>query len=95
MSELEQQTHEESEDQGLEALKEEILRTRRVEEPIYKYFSYMHLPANAQSMGKMFKGVADVILMASEPNTERTMALRKLLEAKDCAIRATLFKENL
>jgi len=26
-------------------------------------------------------------------NPERTTALRKLLEAKDCAVRATIYKE--
>jgi hypothetical protein len=36
--------------------------------------------------------MAKLITQAIPRNAERDMALRKLLEAKDCAVRAVLFK---
>ena len=55
-----------------------------------RFFEYKHLPKNLQAMSKHFYDVAtmlDSVLVVSE---EKNMALRKLLEAKDCAVRASL-----
>lgn len=40
----------------------------------------------------MFHDIAEVMALTLPDNAEKTMALRKLLEAKDCAVRALLFK---
>lgn len=56
---------------------------------LMKFFAYSHLPAHLQEISKPFGELAEVI--ASGPqNAEATVALRKLLEAKDCAVRARL-----
>lgn len=58
-------------------------------EHIAQFFQYAHLPAHLQEVSKPFAELAGVV--ASLPrNPERTVALRKLLEAKDAAVRAKL-----
>ena len=61
-------------------------------EPLIQFFAYQHLPANFQEVSKPFGELAHRIVETLPRNPERTVALRKLLEAKDCAVRALLFK---
>lgn len=57
---------------------------------VLKYFAYSHLPVKLQEVSKPFCDLADAVA-AREPNSpETTVALRKLLEAKDAAVRAAL-----
>jgi hypothetical protein len=58
-------------------------------EHIKQFFRYDHLPATLQEVSKPFAAMADY-LMTLPRNPERTVALRKLLEAKDAAVRARL-----
>lgn len=57
---------------------------------ILEYFKYDHLPTKLQNISKPFYELAVVIVNASPDNTEKYFALRKLLEAKDCAVRSML-----
>ena len=58
--------------------------------PIMKFFKYDHLPFTLAEVSKPFCELAHW-MEASLPDTdERTAGLRKLLEAKDCAVRAEL-----
>jgi len=61
-------------------------------EPLIQFFAYAHLPANLQAISRPFGDMADWIVKTLPRNPERTTGLRKLLEAKDCAVRALLFK---
>lgn len=61
-----------------------------MEEPILKYFKYDHLPENLQTISKPFGEMANMIVDKLPRNPERTVALRKLLESKDAAVRASL-----
>lgn len=61
-------------------------------EPMLQFFQYKHLPQHLQSISKPFSELAKFIVCESPKNPERTAALRKLLEAKDCAVRAVLYK---
>lgn len=56
--------------------------------PILRYFNYAHLPEHLQAISRPFHDLA--VKMACElPRCAETSAgLRKLLEAKDCAVRA-------
>ena len=67
-----------------------------MQDHIMQYFSYAHLPPALQEVSKPFCDLA-ISLVADEGglprNPERTVALRKLLEAKDAAVRAFLAKE--
>lgn len=62
-------------------------------ETILQFFVYEHLPAHLQEISKPFGELARSIVSTLPRNPERTVALRKLLEAKDAAVRAQLFKE--
>jgi hypothetical protein len=55
-----------------------------------KWFVYDHLPFQLQAISAPFGGLAEVLCEQLEPGPERTVALRKLLEAKDAAVRAKL-----
>lgn len=62
------------------------------EEPIMQFFAYDHLPEKLQQVSKPFGVIANDIVDTLPRNPERTVALRKLLEAKDAAVRALIFK---
>lgn len=58
--------------------------------PILRFFTYKHLPEKLQVISKPFCELATSI-EADYPNgPEKSVALRKLLEAKDAAVRANL-----
>lgn len=57
-------------------------------EHIAQFFRYTHLPPALQEISAPFAALADWILRTLPRNPERTVALRKLLEAKDAAVRA-------
>ena len=61
------------------------------QEHIEQFFEYSHLPPHLQEVSKPFAALADIVLTLPR-NPERTVALRKLLEAKDAAVRAKLAK---
>jgi hypothetical protein len=62
-------------------------------EPIMQFFAYAHLPTHLQDVSRPFGEQAQRIVDTLPRNPERTVALRKLLESKDAAVRALLYKE--
>ena len=58
-----------------------------------QFFAYEHLPPHLQDVSRQFHVLAEHIVTNLPSNPERTAGLRKLLEAKDCAVRARLYKE--
>jgi hypothetical protein len=65
-----------------------------VNEPILQFFAWAHLPAHLQAVSKPFGELAHELAASLPRNPERTVALRKLLESKDAAVRAALFKDE-
>jgi hypothetical protein len=63
-------------------------------EPILQFFVYDHLPPHLQEISKPYSEMANKLVETLPRNPERTVALRKLLESKDAAVRAKLFKEG-
>jgi len=59
-------------------------------DPILRFFKFDHLPPPLQAKSKPFCELASWIVETLPRNAERTVALRKLLEAKDAAVRAGL-----
>lgn len=59
-------------------------------DPILRYFDYGHLPPVLQTVSREFCRLAETLVHAVPRNAERTVALRKLLEAKDAAVRANV-----
>ncbi|WP_026316154.1 hypothetical protein [Actinokineospora enzanensis] len=61
--------------------------------PILRYFEHNHLPPALAEVARMFHALAHELEGRFTPDTdpaEHTTALRKLLEAKDAAVRAHL-----
>jgi hypothetical protein len=55
-----------------------------------RWFKYAHLPPHLQKASGPFCDLAERICAEIPSGPERTVALRKLLEAKDAAVRAVL-----
>ena len=60
------------------------------EYPILRWFTYDHLPADLQEVSAPFAELAYNLSSSLRYCAETSTALRKLLEAKDCAVRAAL-----
>jgi ferritin-like protein len=58
---------------------------------LLQFFEYAHLPPHLQVVSKEFHALAHSLVATLPENPERTAAVRKLLEAKDCAVRAAIF----
>jgi hypothetical protein len=58
--------------------------------PIMKYFGYSHLPQDLQSISKPISELAEKMERDLPDSPEKSAGLRKLLEAKDCFVRAKL-----
>lgn len=59
---------------------------------LLQFFSFAHLPEHLQAISRPFAEHAVRIVETLPANPERTAALRKLVEAKDCAVRALIWK---
>ncbi|MCP3958178.1 MAG: hypothetical protein GY719_10035 [bacterium] len=57
---------------------------------ILRYFVWGHLPERLQEISKPFSNLADEVARRKPGHGETLIALRKLLEAKDAAVRAGL-----
>ena len=59
-------------------------------EALLRYFAWDHLPDRLQAVSKPFGDLAQALAETLPAGPETTVALRKLLESKDCAVRAAL-----
>ncbi len=59
-----------------------------------QFFKYDHLPDHLQKVSKPFADLAHDIVASYPANPERTAGLRKLLEAKDCIVRSSIYKDT-
>lgn len=55
-----------------------------------QYFAWAHLPPHLAEVSRPFGELAELLVETLPRNPERTVALRKLLEGKDAAVRARL-----
>lgn len=58
--------------------------------PILRYFDYSHLPNKQAEVSNYFFDLAYTMEEMLPDGPEKSTALRKLLEAKDAAVRASL-----
>ena len=63
--------------------------------PIMYYFSYAHLPLNLQRISKPIAQLAQHMADNLPEGPELSAGLRKLLEAKDCLVRASVAEKDL
>ncbi|MEZ0261062.1 MAG: hypothetical protein ACAH80_08630 [Alphaproteobacteria bacterium] len=61
-----------------------------VPSPILQYFKFDHLPEKLQPISRTFHATASWVDQNLPNGAEKTVALRKLLEGKDAAVRAAL-----
>lgn len=60
---------------------------------LLQFFKYEHLPEHLQTIIKPFHDLAHQMANTLPSNPETTVMLRKLLEAKDCAVRSVIWKD--
>ena len=62
--------------------------------PILEFFSYRHLPPKLAEVSQQFCSLAFTVAqdITATNEQEKFFCLRKILEAKDCAVRAILPK---
>lgn len=60
--------------------------------PILQFFTFDHLPEHLQGVSRPFCLLAEEIVQNLPDGPERSVALRKLLESKDAAVRARTAK---
>lgn len=77
-------------DAHLRKLYEDGIRRHVDQEPMLRYFEYDHLPEHLRNVSQPLFVLAHSMVEALPPGPERTAGLRKLLEAKDCFVRAKL-----
>lgn len=62
--------------------------------PILQFFKYAHLPEELQKISAPFTTLAWKIVRTLPQNAETSVALRKLLESKDAAVRAAIDEQT-
>lgn len=62
-------------------------------EHLAQFFSFAHLPERLAAVSRPFAALAANTVTTLPRNPERTVALRKLLESKDAAVRAYIAKD--
>lgn len=55
-----------------------------------RFFSYQHLPEHLQQISKPIAELAELMDKTLPDCAEKSTGMRKLLEAKDCFVRAAL-----
>ena len=76
--------------QSIHPSPDEFTEAELVIDPILRFFHYKHLPDSLKVISMPFCHLARLIIDQTPRSAERTASLRKLLEAKDCAVRASL-----
>lgn len=61
-----------------------------MDNPIMKFFEYVHLPEKLQAISAPIGELAKLMDQTLPNGAEKSAGLRKLLEAKDCLVRAAL-----
>ena len=61
----------------------------------FKWFSFEHLPPKLQEVSKPFYELAKQMEDSLPDGPEKSAGMRKLLEAKDCMVRAKLEEKQL
>ena len=73
-----------------DAFEKDYVKIQETDEGMMKFFNFDHLPEHLQKVSKPFWLMANLINSSLPKNAESTTALRKLLEAKDAAVRSLI-----
>lgn len=72
----------------------EQLHSAKRRDRMLQFFQYAHLPEHLAAASLPFCQLAEEVVAKYPMNPERTVCLRKLLEAKDAAVRTLLYTEE-
>jgi hypothetical protein len=72
----------------------DVARRSMTRDRMLQFFGYQHLPETLQSVSAPFCELAYHVVATQPMTPERTVCLRKLLEAKDCAVRNALYLDE-
>lgn len=75
---------------GIHPAPSEFSNAQVATDPILHFFHYSHLPPKLRETSRSFFILAAHVINTLPRNPERTVALRKLLEAKDAVVRANI-----
>lgn len=75
---------------GIHPAPTEFSNSQIAADPILHFFHYAHLPPTLRATSRLFFILASTLVTTIPRGPERSVALRKLLEAKDAAVRAKL-----
>lgn len=73
-------------------MSDQRLEYPKMGDDIMQFFAYDHLPKHLQGVSSVFHHLATTVVRELPQCPERTVCLRKLLEAKDCAVRTAVWK---
>lgn len=80
-----------------ELTSEDLARTIEQSHPsvkaVMQYFTYDHLPSHLQDVSRACATIANFMAILLPDSPEKTAGLRKLLEAKDCFVRAAIRRD--
>ena len=79
-----------AEGEAKQAFEQPEQKFNQLANPIMRYFDYAHLPEKLQEVSAPFGRLAAFIEAHLPNGPEKSTALRKLLEAKDAAVRSAL-----
>lgn len=71
-------------------MSQQQLESQHVPNPIMQYFAYAHLPEHLKAVSQPIGELAEKMDRELPNGAEKSAGLRKLLEAKDCLVRAAL-----
>lgn len=66
----------------------DVVHQTPVQHPILRHFEFGHLPEHLAAVSQEFHRLAHVMHNTLPDGAEKSAGLRKLLEAKDCMVRA-------
>lgn len=62
---------------------------------ICRFFAFEHLPPDLQAVSRVFHdAVEDILHLIPDDSAELVAGIRKLLEGKDCAVRAAMGEDD-
>jgi len=73
----------------MDPLAQEVTVTQK--HPLMKFFAYDHLVGKARGISEKFHWFAEMLDERLTDSAEKTVTMRKLLEAKDAGVRSTFY----
>ncbi len=80
---------------GMDDTRPDLINRHPSVRQVAQFFTFEHLPDHLRPVSEPCARLADEMVEALDDGPELTAGLRKLLEAKDCFVRAALTKDDV